>query len=217
MEGISHYAPNRGFCKPLADCSDVVSAGELKDDVLPHRAVASGNLRSFQEARANLLQRHLRAQIVFPDHEDDALNEAEGVVEHEGFHLTVVLSAPIGAFQEGEADLDLALFRFQVVITRAADDLARLALDHRESAFGVDRSVEKPLEDLARVTVVLGMLFPDQWVACRVEERVEVRGRERAQFDELAGQNWLQVEIHVSAQSITVTRQPRRWHAWNYW
>src|SRR5882724_3471970 len=210
MEGISHYAPNRGFCKPLADCSDVRSAGELKDDVLPYRAVASGRLRSFQEARANLRERLLRAQIVFPDHEDDALNEAKGVIEHEGFHLAVVLSAPIGAFQEGEADLDLALVRFQVVITRAADNLARLAFDHRESAFRFDRSIEILVENVARVPVVLGMLFPNQWIACRLEEPVEVRRHERAELDELPGQSWLQVEIHVSAQSITVTRQPRR-------
>src|SRR4051794_40555568 len=55
---------------------------------------------------ADALHCGLRADVVFADDKDDALHEFEGMFEHELFHLTVVVSAPMTAGQECPADLD---------------------------------------------------------------------------------------------------------------
>jgi len=70
--------------------------------------------------------------------------------------------------------------------------LAGPPVKDREGAFGYDAPVEIGLKDFSFVAVDR-CCVPDEGIAGGSEERVEVRGHERAQFDELAGQSWLQV------------------------
>src|SRR5262249_23471060 len=58
--------------------------------------------------RADLFHRPLGAEVVRPDQEYDAVDEPEGVAEHQPLHLAVVGAAPVGPGQERPADLDLA-------------------------------------------------------------------------------------------------------------
>ena len=48
------------------------------------------------------------------------------------------------------------------------------ALDNRERAFGFERAIEKCLKDFALVAIAFRMLFPNQRVARRRKQRVEV-------------------------------------------
>jgi len=72
------------------------------------------------------------------------------------------------------------------------------------------------LKDFSFVAVAFRMLLQMRGFAGGSEERVEVRGHERAQFDEPCRSELVAGRNHVSAQTITVTRQPHRWHVWNY-
>src|SRR5580765_8629840 len=75
---------------------------------------------AFVQPRAQLLDRAARAQVVLADHEDHAVHEAEGVVDHEPLHLAVGLAPPAIATEERPADLDLAAGGIVAVIARAA-------------------------------------------------------------------------------------------------
>ena len=48
----------------------------------------------------------LGAEIFGSDEEDDGIDKAEGVLQHESFHFTVKATAPVRTSQEAPADLD---------------------------------------------------------------------------------------------------------------
>ena len=49
-----------------------------------------------------------RANVLGTDDEHNAIHEAKRMMQHELFHFTIVLSAPVTAGQKGPADLDFA-------------------------------------------------------------------------------------------------------------
>ena len=67
-------------------------------------ACESGTYRS----PANSLDGPSRPEVLRADREDDVVDEREGVLEHESFHLAVVSPAPMRPRKERPADLDLA-------------------------------------------------------------------------------------------------------------
>src|SRR5215213_9150936 len=101
---------------------------DLVDHAFPPRRVAPRP----PAHGANPFHRPLRANVVRADHEDDALHEAEGVLQHEPLHLAVVAPAPVRSGEEGPADLDLALLCVESVIARRADDAAVLDIVNEE-------------------------------------------------------------------------------------
>ena len=60
----------------------------------------------------------LRSKVLRANHEDDACDELEGVLQHELFHFAVVAAAPMGPGQEGPADFDLAFVLVVAVESR---------------------------------------------------------------------------------------------------
>src|SRR5262245_9391084 len=131
--------------------------------------------------------------------------------EHQRLQLAVVGAAPEFSFQESETDFDFALRRLQIAVARAADDSARLALDHGEGALGIERPLEELLEDRLGVAVALGVLRPDQGIAGGVQERVPIVGGEWAHIDQLAAQRGLKVELHFKSIPPRTQRTPRDW------
>src|ERR1041385_4602861 len=169
---------------PLADFMDtsrrlVRAAIDAKDHVFLNGPVAAGTVHHAQEFPADLFDCLLRALVVLADHENDTLHKAKCVVKHKAFHLSVVLTAPVLALQEGEADLDLALFRLEIMVAGAADDVSGLAIDGNEGTAGFDAAVEITLKDRASVAVRLRVLLPDERVGGSGKERIEVLGLDR--------------------------------------
>jgi hypothetical protein len=127
-----------------------------------------------EELRPDLFQGPLRAKVILADDEDDAIDETERVREHQGLQFSVVRSAPEGALQKCPADFDFAVCKIEVPVSGASDDPAGFSIDHRERALRFDRAIEVLLKNLAFVSVFFRVLLPDERIAGRLEQRLEV-------------------------------------------
>src|SRR4029079_15481935 len=199
-ERRSIVAPAFQFCREDRSIDKVRARGGDKSLVSARNGVDDFVAALAEEPPADLLDRLARAAVVLADDEDDARDEAEGVGEHERFDLAVDGAAPELALGEGPADLDLALLRFQVAVSRAADDPSRGAVDDGEGALRGDGAVGVALEHLRLPAVGLRMLLPDERIARRAMERVEVVGPQRAEVDERAAQRRLEIEGRHAAR-----------------
>lgn len=158
---------------------------------------------------AELLDSALRSHVPGIDDEQDRLDEPERVVEHQALQLTVVDTAPVGASQERPADLDLAARGVVAVIARGSDDLSRPGVQDGESAARRQMLGEEGTED---VLAIPGdwMLIPDQRVARRGEERIEVVLPQGTNLDELAAQRRLEIEAGFRADGAPKCSARRR-------
>ena len=134
------------------------------------------------------------ADVRFADEEDDGVDELEGVVEHEAFHFAVVVTAPVGAGEEGPADFDFVALGVEVGVAGGADDFLGFSVDGDEGAFGGEGVFEELFEDFLFVAVGDGVQFPDQRVGCDVEEFLPLVGVEGAVFEEVADKVSLEFE-----------------------
>jgi len=134
------------------------------------------------------------AEVGDADFEDDGVDELEGVGEHEVFHFAVVVSAPVGAGEEGPADFDLGDVGVALEVARGADDFLGFAVDGDEGAFGGECVFEELFEDFFLVAGGDGVLFPDFGVGRDFVEGLPVVGVEGAEFEEGAEEVGLEVE-----------------------
>src|SRR5437899_1794498 len=74
--------------------------GDGKDQICLHRPVDSWELDLLQKTGADFFERFLRAKVLFAGDKDDAIDESEGMIEHELLQLAIVGSAPEFALQK---------------------------------------------------------------------------------------------------------------------
>ncbi|HEY6205742.1 MAG TPA: hypothetical protein VIW21_06205, partial [Chthoniobacterales bacterium] len=60
----------------------------------PRTAIGLERVGFPEESGADFLEGFLRAKVVLADNEHDAIDEAEGVIEHQRFQLAIVAAAP---------------------------------------------------------------------------------------------------------------------------
>src|SRR5438067_12498883 len=78
----------------------VCLCGNDKDDVCSYGFIGGWKLSLFQKIRTNFRKCLLGTNIILSDDKENAIDESEGVIEHELFQLAIVGSAPEFAFQE---------------------------------------------------------------------------------------------------------------------
>jgi hypothetical protein len=84
---------------------------DLVDDVFEGLSVKHSRHAPIGENRADFFDSFTRPEIRGPDQENDPIDTRKGVVQHETFHLSVVVSTPMGARQECPPNLKLAWLR----------------------------------------------------------------------------------------------------------
>src|SRR5262252_7845285 len=96
------------------------------------------------------------------------------MAEHQRLEFAVVGAAPECSLQESPADFNFALIAIVLPIPRAADNSPGFQVDNGESPFRLDRAIEEPLKYVPFVSVAFRVLLPDQRIARRGEQRLEV-------------------------------------------
>src|SRR5688572_1378299 len=124
--------------------------------------------------------------------------------------------------EERPADLDLAV-RFVIPrVAGRADDAAILPVEREEGAAGVHRPPEELTEDRLGAAIGVRVLLPDERVGRHREQRGKVLLAKRAQFDDVAGQHWLEIKGHlthgsaksrVNSQLPSPNSQPLAWES----
>src|SRR5262245_38223746 len=115
--------------------------------------LAIGLLSCSGERGADLLEGPSRPEILWAHKEHDAIDKLERMMQHEGFHLTVVRAAPIGAGEKRPADLDLAPDGVVACVARRADDHPRRAIEDGKCSARFQRLVEKLMEHILPVAI----------------------------------------------------------------
>ena len=121
------------------------------------------------------------------------------MVEHQRLQFTVVRSAPEFPFQKSKANLHFAVIGLEVVVARTANDPVGRPLDHGERSFRFNGPIEVSLKDLPRVAIRFRMLLPNQRIAGRSKESLEVSGAQGAELNKTSSQRWLKVKFHGRA------------------
>src|SRR5438270_408162 len=83
---------------------------------------------------ADFFDRPLGTEVLPPDQEDNAVDEPEGVTEHEPLHLPVVGPTPMGSGQERPPDFDLALPFVVAVEPRRPDHTTAFVVEGEQCA-----------------------------------------------------------------------------------
>src|SRR6185312_13934831 len=138
-------------------------------ELLPHRkhhiplhyAIGRWTLQCLDKAGANFFERLLRAKIILAGDEDNAIDKAQGVIDHQSLQLAVIETTPKGALEKCPANLDLTDRRIQIPIARAANDPSRSELDHSEGSSGLDSRIKILLKHFALVAQRVRMLLPN--------------------------------------------------------
>ena len=91
---------------------------------------------------ADLGHRALGTPVLLADPEDDGIDEAEGVIEHQAFDFAVGRATPMAANDEGSADLDFTPFRVMAMVAARTDQPVGRAVDEHKTHFGCERAVE---------------------------------------------------------------------------
>src|ERR687890_666599 len=113
---------------------------------------------------ADLLHGALRAVVLGADEEDDRLDEAEGVFEHESLHLAVVAAAPVRPREERPPYLDFTLLSVVRGEAGRADEAARRGVHDDEGPARLHSPAEELPEDILPVAVARRVLLPYQRV-----------------------------------------------------
>ena len=80
-----------------------------------------------------------RTQILLADLEEHAADVAQDVIDHQPLDFAINRTAPMGARQEGPADLDLVALGVVAGIATGADHFAACAIEDREPAAACQR------------------------------------------------------------------------------
>ena len=148
-------------------------------------------------ACTNLFDRSLRAKILRAYPEDDTAHVLEGVTQHELFDFQVVGPAPVRSRQERPADLDLACVFLVSVKSRRADDAAVAGIKDDQRPAALQRLAKERLEYIFPVTIVIRMLFPDEWIRSNGVQALIVVGPERPELDQITPQIRLELKRHL--------------------
>jgi hypothetical protein len=151
-------------------------------------------LDSIGEKAADFFHGFSGAGVRCADEEDNAVDELEGMVEHEAFHFAVVASAPVRTGEECPADFNFALCRVEVGVAGGADDFLGFAVDGHEGASRRERILEEGFENVLLVSVGDWVQLPDQRIRSDAEEFLPIVGAEGAKFEEIADKVRLEVE-----------------------
>src|SRR5205823_6410196 len=151
-----------------------------KNHIRNHAAIARRAQRLLEECRTDFLERPLRAKIILSRSEDHSIYELKGMLQHQRFQLAIVFAAPERPCQKGIANLNLALLRLEVMVSRTSDNSSRPQFNHSKRALRLDCTIKVALKIFALVAVRLRMLLPDKRIAGRRQERVEIFRPERA-------------------------------------
>jgi hypothetical protein len=105
----------------------------------------------------------------------------------------------VGPRQKRPADLDRAFFFVVSVKSRRSDDLAVLAINGEQRSTGLQGVAKKALENLFLVTIVAGMLFPDERIRSYGVEVMKILCSKRPQLEEFAFQDGLEIKGHLDS------------------
>jgi hypothetical protein len=146
--------------------------------------------------RADFFHRLLRTKICFSDEKYHVLNKLKRVRQQQVLHFAVVKAAPVFSLQKRPSNFDLQFLGIIPVEPRRSDDSLTVFVDDDKCAAGFERFFEENPEYFFLVTIVLGMLLPNERIRCNRKQLVPIVGDKRPKLDELASQMWLKIKRH---------------------
>lgn len=119
------------------------------------------------------------------------------MVQHETFKFPVVGAAPVRPGKERPADLDLTPLLVVAVVSRGPDDLVVFAVNDGRRALGIQGVLKEILEDFFLVSILAGVLLPNERICGGGTQLSKIFPAERSEFEESALQTRLEVKWHL--------------------
>src|ERR1035437_4637017 len=119
------------------------------------------------------------------------------MVQHETFEFPVTGAAPVRPGKERPADLDLTPLLVVAVVPRGSDDSVVFAVNDGQRALGIQGISEEALENRFLVSILAGVLFPNERICGDGIQVSKIFLAERSEFEESALQPRLEVKWHL--------------------